>query len=307
MRYLEKLLPMSRYTWLLLTSGVLLLTLLPSPVRAEETLILTVNALADGTDAKPGDGICETAPGNHLCTLRAAVMETNARPGPDAITLPAGLYTLTIPGPQEDGAATGDLDLFDSLIIQGAGAATTIIDGGGSDRIFDITANQVTVQIEGVTIRNGFIADDPGAALRNRGKLYLTAATITHNDGVNTLHNQGHLIGNTLTISLNQRGPAVDNQGTMTLENSQVVSNYGLGIHNMGSLLISNSTIAENIAGGVAGGAIEITHSVIRANSSDGVGGSGAVKISHSEIISNSGAGIAISTYFERTPAPGGD
>ena len=301
------------YACFLLTGCVLLLTFLPSPAIAEETLILTVNVPADGTDATPGDGICETAPDNSRCTLRAAVMETNARPGPDAIILPAGLYTLTLPGQQEDGAATGDLDIFDSPIIQGAGSATTIIDGSGLDRVFDITANQVTVQIEGVTMRNGFIAEDPGAALLNRGKLYLTAVTITRNDGVSALHNQGHLIGNALTISFNAIGPAVDNQGTMTLENSQVVSNYGVGINNTGSLSLNNSTIAENSAGGVSGGeaensaggvsggAIEINRSVIRANGIDGISGSGAVQISHSEIISNSGAGIALATETERT------
>ena len=301
MLYFNKLLLMSRYTWLLLTGSVLLLILLPPPVRAEEALILAVNAFTDSTDAKPGDGICETAPGNGSCPLRAAIMETNARPGPDAIILPAGLYTLTIAGPRENSAATGDLDIFDSLIIQGAGATSSIIDGGRLDRIFDITADQITVHIEGVTLRNGHILHDPGAALLNQGELYLTATTITLNDGVNALHNQGHLIGNMLTISLNQMGPAVDNQGTITLEKSQVVSNYGLGIHNTGSLSLNNSTVAENIAGGIAGGAMEIERSVIRANGLDGISGSGAVQISHSEIISNAGVGVALDSYFERT------
>ena len=32
----------------------------------------------DGDDANPGDGICETAPGNGECTLDAAVQEGNA-------------------------------------------------------------------------------------------------------------------------------------------------------------------------------------------------------------------------------------
>ncbi len=291
MLYLEKLLPMSPYTWLLLTGGVLLLTLLPSPVRAEETLILTVNAFTDGTDAKPGDGICETATGNNVCTLRAAIMETNARPGPDAITVPAGLYTLTIPGPQEDGATTGDLDIFGSLIIQGAGSATTIIDGGGIDRLFDITADYVTVQIEGITLRNGQTANDLGAALLNRAQLYLTETMITKHNGVSTLHNKGNLIGKRLTVSFNQGTAAIESIGAMALENSHILSNLGQGISGAGSLSVISSTIADNSMGGVSGSPLNIERSVIRANGGNGISG-GPLTLRQSEITGNTGVGV---------------
>ena len=39
-----------------------------------------VNSTGDGRDADPGDGLCETAPGNEECTLRAAIEEANAGP-----------------------------------------------------------------------------------------------------------------------------------------------------------------------------------------------------------------------------------
>ena len=35
----------------------------------------TVNSPSDVNDADAGDGICETAPGNGVCTLRAAIQE----------------------------------------------------------------------------------------------------------------------------------------------------------------------------------------------------------------------------------------
>src|SRR6266478_3035039 len=60
-----------------------------------EAATFTVNCTMDDVDAAPGDGICSTATG--ACTLRAAIQETNALPGPDSIMLPAGSYTLTIP------------------------------------------------------------------------------------------------------------------------------------------------------------------------------------------------------------------
>src|SRR5688572_10642882 len=55
----------------------------------------TVNSTADQPDVSPGDGICRTASNN--CTLRAAIMEANASPGADTITLSAGVYALGIP------------------------------------------------------------------------------------------------------------------------------------------------------------------------------------------------------------------
>src|SRR5690242_6606267 len=59
---------------------------------------LTVNSLADVVAVGPlNNSICETAPGNHTCTLRAAVMKANHFPGGGVtIDLPAGAYNLTI-------------------------------------------------------------------------------------------------------------------------------------------------------------------------------------------------------------------
>ena len=45
--------------------------LLASTASAQAAL--TVNSTADSADSSPGDGVCETAPGNGECTLRAAI------------------------------------------------------------------------------------------------------------------------------------------------------------------------------------------------------------------------------------------
>ena len=83
--------------------------------RAMETIAadFTVNSTVDAVDANPGDGACATLGG--LCTLRAAVQETNARPGADTISVPPGTYVLAIPGAGEDVSVTGDLDITDDL------------------------------------------------------------------------------------------------------------------------------------------------------------------------------------------------
>src|SRR5574340_707697 len=59
-----------------------------------------VNSTADAVDVNPGDGVCATAAGT--CTLRAAIQEANALAGADTIVLPAGTFTITIPGQGED-------------------------------------------------------------------------------------------------------------------------------------------------------------------------------------------------------------
>lgn len=46
-------------------------------------LTMIVNSTGDAVDANPGDGQCRTSGG--VCTLRAAIMEANARPGPETI------------------------------------------------------------------------------------------------------------------------------------------------------------------------------------------------------------------------------
>ncbi len=54
-----------------------------------------VNTEEDFSHWKPGAGACETAPGDERCTLRAAIMEANARPGKDRIVVPSGTYFLS--------------------------------------------------------------------------------------------------------------------------------------------------------------------------------------------------------------------
>src|SRR3954447_11774793 len=44
-------------------------------------------------------------------SLRSAIQAANSQGGSNTITLPGGIYTLTIAGQGEDAAATGDLDV----------------------------------------------------------------------------------------------------------------------------------------------------------------------------------------------------
>ena len=81
-------------------------------------------------------------------------MEANVLSGPDTIILPPGTYTLSIPPKGKKGAANGDLDIHDELVITGGGAGNTIIHGAGISRVFRVLSG-ATVEITGVNVRNG--------------------------------------------------------------------------------------------------------------------------------------------------------
>jgi CSLREA domain-containing protein len=81
-------------------------------VVGRQPLTLNVNSIQDVVDANPGDGICATAGSNPVCTLRAAIQETNSFPTADTINVPVGAYILSLNG-LDDSAAVGDLDITD--------------------------------------------------------------------------------------------------------------------------------------------------------------------------------------------------
>lgn len=102
--------------------------------------IYIVNSLSDGVDANVGSDGCRTFKG--VCTLRAAVMESNNTPSTtDTIVLTGGsTYYLGYPG--VGGAELGDLDITSSVAVTATSEAT-IHAGKNSDRIFDVTGTRV--------------------------------------------------------------------------------------------------------------------------------------------------------------------
>src|SRR3990170_1120837 len=240
--------------------------------------------------ADTADGACIPSD----CSLREAIIAANASPGADTITLPAAIYILTIAGANEDAAATGDLDITGDLTINGAGAATTIIDGGDLDRVFHVKSGGA-VSISGVTIQNGStvaIGAD-GGGIRNDGALTLTNSTVSGNTatvaggivnypvGTVTLTNST-VSGNTASFT-NNGGGGIFNQATLTITNSTVSGNTanfsGGGIYNnLGTATITNSTINNNTAdsdgngtgdgGGIArgGGAVNLKNTIVAGN-----------------------------------------
>lgn len=154
-----------------------------SPFSAPVSLpAYEVDSTGDAGDAAPGDDICETAtPGE--CTLRAAIQESNAHAGPDAITfaipgagvqtitplspLPQLTDTVTIDGYTQPGASANTLAVGSDavLLIEVSGQGNV---GAFTNRIgLDVVADDVVVR--GLVInghdRPGF-SPDTGASIR---------------------------------------------------------------------------------------------------------------------------------------------
>lgn len=267
----------------------------------------TVNNALDATDANPGDGVCETAVGNSICTLRAAVQETNALPGADTVVLPPATYILTLAGANEDASMTGDLDVTDTLTIMGEDADTTVIDANQIDRVFHFHA---AASVSGVAIFNGHVNNFAG------GGIYVNFGRSLNLDNSKVLSN-ATTFGNAAGIY---------NEGTLTITNSSILTNvihgnsvfFGGGIYNRGTLTLNNAVIQGNDAGfGYGGGIINdsertlsIQNSTIRHNHASYGGGiyaSGYVDITTSQVVSNTavtgaadgdkGGGINVSEF----------
>lgn len=251
---------------------------------------VTVNTMNDAADHQPGDGTCETGPGNGICSLRAAVQETNVLPGPQTIDLPVGTYQLTIPGSGEDHAETGDLDITDTLTIQGGGAAATIVDGGGLDRVFENRVG-VTASISGVTLRNGN-ATSGGAVNNLNGDLTLTDVAAldsqaTFGGGIHSTI--GSLTMTRVAVSGNSAGSggggiSVGSGGDLTLTNAVVAGNEssnsggGLDFSGSGTLTVVDVTFDGNEA--------------VRGGGASAVSGSFTNVTFDSNIVSQNGGGF---------------
>src|SRR5262249_44345670 len=110
-------------------------------------------------------------------SLRAAVAAANANPGADAIDFATtGTITLT----------SGQLDITDSLTINGPGADALTVSGNQASRVFGI-AGDPTVTIADLTVANGATIDSPGGGISVAGgTVTLNHVTVSGNRAFGT-------------------------------------------------------------------------------------------------------------------------
>ena len=248
--------------------------------------------------ADTNDGTCDAD-----CALREAIIAANAAAGADVILLPAGTYILAIPGTGEGAAATGDLNINDDLTINGAGSSTTIIDGGGLDRVFELSDPvPFSVTIQGVTIQNGFAPGSGGGiVLSGEVNLSLDRVVIRDNTGSRGggIRNFSTLSVANSTFSDNEAtgsgvdGGAISNSGTLTVESSTFENNdalkYGSAIGTGGLnafVSVENSTFTGNgpLALYVGSGTVTVNNCTFASNVTGVFRYSGSLTISNTII-----------------------
>ena len=296
-------------------AGALALSLLsaavaPAPGLARParipSLVFEVTTTFDGLDTNPGDTHCDVSPDpGDQCTLRAAVMETNSLAGAHEIHLDSGTYIL-LGGADEDNSQSGDLDVKGSITVSGSDIGPTVIDGGATDRIFQVFGG-AALTLRSVSLRNGKVSgnwpEGTGGALRVMS-------------GSSTTLENSQVLSSTATY-----GGGIFNESLdLNLVDSQVGYNqaaFGGGVNNnFGRVTLLRSTLHHNHAdsGGELGGGglysqdgeVVLTDSQVFENSTPQSGGglcarnSAAVQLVHTEVLSNtadmSGAAIYISS-----------
>ena len=237
--------------------------------------IFVVNSTGDGDDAFHGDGQCETAVGNGVCTLRAAIEETNAHAGGDGIFFS---IPTTDPG-YSNGRWTIVLtkvlpDISDSVNINGPGADKLALNAGGRLlRFFNVTTSG-TVSLSGLALVNGGVLDDNGGGIQNynAGTLNVTNCSLgailalSDNTAVATsgggIYNRAGGTVNVINTELaatsadGGNGGCIYNSGTGTIHvtDSTLSDSYasangvtgagnGGAVYNAGTMTITNTTI----------------------------------------------------------------
>ncbi len=143
-----------------------------------------------------------------------------------------------------------------SINFQGAGAASTIVNGGGVNRVFHVNSG-AQVGITNLTITNGKAASgQDGGGILNNGGLTVNNCVITGNmsggssGGIASLFPSSGLTINNSTISNNSAmavagiGNAL---GSLTINNSTITGHTGDGIKSQdGDVKLNNCTISNS-------------------------------------------------------------
>lgn len=210
-------------------------------------------------------------------SLRKAIIDANNTEGADEIVFSDVTGTITL--------TSGELDLTDSLTINGAGI---IISGNNNSRVFNIDdtddERQLEIYIKDLTITNGSEFD--GGGITNQEDTTIINSIIANNSGQEGI------------------GGGIDNSGLLKIINSTISGNSassGAGIHNYsGQIFLTNSTISGNTAtaqgGGIYNGGYYSTAEISNVTISNNSAASGGGLYSNTSILTISNTIIANSS-----------
>jgi uncharacterized repeat protein (TIGR01451 family)/CSLREA domain-containing protein len=278
--------------------------------------VFTVNSVADGGDASPGDGLCDDGGGQ--CTLRAAIEEANATAGSDEIDFDLagiGVHTIAPASPLPQ--------ITDTLTIDGttqsgfSGTPVIELDGTGSGGFvgLDIAAPDTVVRglvidrfpfvgmavefTTGVVIEGDFIGTDPTGTLdEGNGDSGIRVIGGADNTIGGTAPGAGNVISGNGAYGVFLTGPAAignvvegnligtDVTGTRAIGNDQgVVIGFGGG-----NVIGGTTPAARNVISGNAEG----VHLFGTASTNSITGNFIGTDVSGTTALANTFAGVAV-------------
>ena len=221
------------------------------------------------------DGTCDSD-----CSLREAIQAANLAAG--AVIVPAGTYLLSRTGDLENDNVTGDLDIHNDMGIYGDGMGQTIIDGNGSDRVFDMVSSAqhgYTLILGDLTVTHGSaheMASPRGGAILSQtltpGFLGLERVAVVDNHALETgggvytespgTIRDSRFTLNTVDVNVGGGGGGIEllnpNDRPFVIESSTFNGNdggkTGGGIQSQGNLQLTNSTVSGNNVEQIGGG-----------------------------------------------------
>lgn len=226
----------------------------------EFTLILDTVPIDITVDVFDDPNPATCVPGS--CSLREAVQLANAQAGPNRILLPAGTFSLSRAGAEENANSTGDLDITDDLIIDGAGSTATTITQTTPDRLFHVFTSAVNLSLIDLNLTGGSgVADGGAVSITGSGLLVVERSTFaghraTRHGGA-IFHNGGGGVGVRQIVMRDCRFE--DNRAT----NTDALNAYGGALYSLSSgfsdvfMVVENCTFASNRADN-GGGALAL-------------------------------------------------
>jgi hypothetical protein len=188
--------------------------------------------------------LADSGPGS----LRQAVLDADAQPGPDTIRFAHVLHgTITL--------TSGELDVTGDLTIQGPGEHRLTVSGNHASRIFDISSG-ATATITGMTMTDG-LANGSALGFASSGGAILDLGTLTL---ANDVLSDNQAIGDASKSPTGRPGGALGGgvanfgTGTLTISSCAFINNLarGGGIYEaaLSVLNVTHGTIEHNLAKG---------------------------------------------------------
>ena len=198
-------------------------------------------------------------------SLREVIALANGNAGTDTVTFDPGIDTLL------QQLTLGQIEITESVVVQGNGQANTIIDGNQADRIFEIlpsTYSNVDVTLDSLTLQNGRTTASGSAYGYGYGIGYgIGSGGAIRNTAPGTLTISNSIVtGNSITGELSGGGAIFSYYGDLVVNNSTLTGNSTSGDYAPGGAIlgilsnisISNSTLTGNSTSGFVsyGGAV---------------------------------------------------